>query len=287
LTWDPKDYNNLEIIRIPASFAFEHDIKLLNNADERLEYKREALLVIYSSGDVLWIPRSIFSSTCHIDLKRFPFDRQNCSISFGSWAYDSSLIDLDFADSEKIDLNDYETSKEWNIQNDYLFGTKSYRIQDAKNYTVLTYYIIVKRNPGFYVYLLIFPCVLLAILTMVVFWLPPETPSKIILGMNIFTAFFLLLLLLADLVPTSTNEVPYIGMKLNHSLILSKTYLFEFIFNYLVGVYFCLNMVLIALSSFLCTIVVHLYFRADTFCKMPPILKKVIYFNSNLSIACE
>lgn len=95
------------------------------------------------------------------------------------------------------------------------------------------------------------PCVLLAILTMVVFWLPPETPSKIILGMNIFTAFFLLLLLLAELVPTSTNEVPYIG------------------------IYFCLNMVMIALSSFLCTIVVHLYFRADTFCKMPPILKKI------------
>lgn len=251
LTWDPKDYNNLNIIRIPASFAFEHDIKLLNNADERLEYKREALLVIYSGGDVLWIPRSIFSSTCYIDLKRFPFDRQNCSISFGSWAYDSSLIDLDFSDSDKIDLNDYETSKEWNIQNDYLFGTKSHRIQDSKNYTVLTYYIIVNRNPGFYTYLLIFPCVLLAILTMVVFWLPPETPSKIILGMNIFTAFFLLLLLLADLVPTSTNEVPYIG------------------------VYFCMNMVLIALSSFLCTIVVHLYFRADTFCKMPPILKKI------------
>jgi hypothetical protein len=251
LSWDPKDYNNLEIIRIPASFAFEHDIKLLNNADERLEYKREALLVIYSSGDVLWIPRSIFSSTCYIDLKRFPFDRQNCSISFGSWAYDSALIDLDFADSEKIDLNDYEHSKEWNIQNDYLFGTKSYRIQDSKKYTVLTYYLIVNRNPGFYTYLLIFPCVLLAILTMVVFWLPPETPSKIILGMNIFTAFFLLLLLLAELVPTSTNEVPYIG------------------------IYFCLNMVMIALSSFLCTIVVHLYFRADTFCKMPPILKKI------------
>jgi len=50
---------------------------------------------------------------------------------------------------------------------------------------------------------------------MVVFWLPPESPSKIILGMNIFTAFFLLLLLLAELVPTSTNEVPYIGKQIN------------------------------------------------------------------------
>lgn len=252
LSWEPKDYNNLKTIRLPASFAFEIDIKLLNNADERLDYQREALLVIYSTGDIQWIPRSIFSSTCHIDLKRFPFDRQNCSISFGSWAYDDSLIDLDFYyNNTPIDLSDYESSKEWQIQTQFLYGMKTIREQDNKNYTVLTYYVVMNRNPGFYTYLLIMPCVLLAILTMVVFWLPPETPSKIILGMNIFTAFFLLLLLLAELVPTSTNEVPYIG------------------------IYFCLNMVMIALSSFLCTIVVHVYFRAETFCRMPPILKKI------------
>lgn len=112
-------------------------------------------------------------------------------------------------------MNDYESSKEWKLQIPYLYGTKTNRVEDNKNYTVLTYYLIMNRNPGFYTYLLIMPCVLLAILTMVVFWLPPETPSKIILGMNIFTAFFLLLLLLAELVPTSTNEVPYIGKKFN------------------------------------------------------------------------
>ena len=32
-----------------------------------------------------------------------------------------------------------------------------------------------------------------------------------ILGMNIFVAFFLLLLLLADLVPSASNEIPVIG----------------------------------------------------------------------------
>lgn len=100
LSWDPKEYNDLQSIRIPASFVFEIDVKLMNNADERLEYKREALLVIYSTGNIQWIPRSIFSSTCHIDLKTFPFDRQNCSISFGSWAYDNTLVDLNFYENE-------------------------------------------------------------------------------------------------------------------------------------------------------------------------------------------
>ena len=133
-------------------------------------------------------------------------------MSFGSWAYDSSLVDIDFLDGDdKIDLNDYEASKEWQVDKEAMFGKKTYRIQDNKTYSMITYYLILYRNPGFYTYLLIYPCVLLAILTMVVFWLPPETPSKIILGMNLFSAFFLLLLLLAELVPTSTDEVPVIG----------------------------------------------------------------------------
>jgi hypothetical protein len=210
LSWDPSNFGGLETIRIPAAFAFEHDIKLLNNADERLEYNRDALLVIYHDGEVMWMPRALYSSICVIDLKRFPFDRQNCSLSFGSWAYDNTLIDLEFENNAtEIDQSDYEKSREWNIYKSE--GKKSFREEDSKSYTVLTYYLILDRNPGFYIYLLLFPCILLAFLTMVVFWLPPETPAKIILGMNIFSAFFLLLLLLAELVPTSTNEVPFIG----------------------------------------------------------------------------
>jgi hypothetical protein len=209
LAWDPQEYGGLASIRVPASFAFEHDIKLLNSADERLEEKRDSLLVIYSEGDCLWIPRSIFRSICNIDLKMFPFDRQNCSLSFGSWVYDSNMLNIDFEDLIGFDMNDFEDSKEWRV-----FGTSGYkhdRIEDNKSFTVLTYYLVVDRNPGFYTYILILPCMLLATLTMTVFWLPPESPTKIILGLNIFTALFLLLLLLAELVPTSTNEVPYIG----------------------------------------------------------------------------
>ena len=45
--------------------------------------------------------------------------------------------------------------------------------------------------------------------------MPPETPAKMILGMNIFVAFFLLLLLLADLVPSASSEIPIIGNFIN------------------------------------------------------------------------
>jgi hypothetical protein len=88
---------------------------------------------------------------------------------------------------------------------------KHLKVYNNKNFTDLTFYFVLRRNGGFYTYILILPCVLLAMNTMVVFWIPPENPSKMNLGMNIFVAFFLLMLLLADMVPQATEEVPIIG----------------------------------------------------------------------------
>jgi len=52
----------------------------------------------------------------------------------------------------------------------------------AEPFPDLTFTIIVKRIPIFYMIILIIPCILLSLLTLVSFWLPPETPAKILLG---------------------------------------------------------------------------------------------------------
>jgi len=49
-------------------------------------------------------------------------------------------------------------------------------------YPDLTFVIVIQRIPIFYVIVLIIPCILLSLLTLVSFWLPPETPAKILLG---------------------------------------------------------------------------------------------------------
>ena len=71
---------------MPTSDVFTPDVVLFNNADTRLEDKRDTLVVIYDEGEILWIPPSIFRSTCAIDIKYFPFDSQNCSMKFGKFS---------------------------------------------------------------------------------------------------------------------------------------------------------------------------------------------------------
>jgi len=49
-------------------------------------------------------------------------------------------------------------------------------------YVDLRFSVILQRVAIFYKYILVLPCVLLSALTLVIFWLPPESAAKMMLG---------------------------------------------------------------------------------------------------------
>jgi len=52
----------------------------------------------------------------------------------------------------------------------------------SEPYPDLTFTVSLRRVAAFYNYVLVLPCVLLSFLTLVIFWLPPESPAKMMLG---------------------------------------------------------------------------------------------------------
>ncbi|ELU16494.1 hypothetical protein CAPTEDRAFT_218891 [Capitella teleta] len=250
LRWDINEYGGVDQIRIPTEKIWIPDIVLYNYADDRLTEHRNAYAVVSYDGTVLWIPQAIFKSSCVIDITHFPFDEQSCFLKFGSWTYDGFKLDIDFfSDLHEVDLNDYIISNEWDIiENPANKNVVTYTCCEEP-YLDLTFTLKLRRKVAFYNYILILPCVLLSSLTLVLFWLPPESPAKMVLGMNIFVAFFVLLLLLAESTPPAASSIP------------------------LIGAYYCLNMIMITLSTFLSVIVINLYFRGDKKSTVPRWLK--------------
>ncbi|KAH9498917.1 Neuronal acetylcholine receptor subunit alpha-10 [Bulinus truncatus] len=243
LKWDPSKHGGVNSVRVPSSKIWIPDLKLYNYADERLAERRDARCTVFSDGKVLWMPQAIYKSSCEIDVATFPFDIQNCSLKFGSWTHSGRLIDLMVLINEtnttegKIDMSQYVKSNSWEILK---FPAKRrvqyYTCCPNEPYVDLSFTIIFRRRSTFYNYILILPCILLTSLTLVLFWIPPESPAKMMLGINIFVAFFLLMLLMEANLPPSAAKVP------------------------LLGTYYCLNMILITLSSFLNIIAVHFSF---------------------------
>ncbi|CAH8625360.1 unnamed protein product [Heterobilharzia americana] len=256
LRWDPANYSNIREVRIPPSVIWTPDIVLYNYADERLKEKRDVMLNVDYMGRVFWSPPAIFKSNCPIDIKNFPFDYQHCFLKFASWTYNSEQLDLQFLDNRtEVDIDQYTSSNEWS-----LVARPAYRFimlseECGKEIPDLTFFLFLKRNPAFYGYLLVFPCVLLSVITTVIFWLPPQIPAKMVLSMNIFVAFSLLLKILAVSTPSASTIVPYLGY------------------------FYCLNMTLLSLSTFASTIVVHLHFQRVKSKHVPPWLVKVVRFS--------
>jgi len=85
-----------------------------NSADEDIDSKFPTNAVVYSTGEVSWIPIGLFISACSIDIQWFPFDDQHCTMKFGSWTYDGTKINLT-ANAASIDMDTYKPSGEWEI----------------------------------------------------------------------------------------------------------------------------------------------------------------------------
>ncbi len=42
---------------------------------------------VHYDGTIKWRPPTTFKSSCDINVKFFPFDEQECTLTFGSWTY--------------------------------------------------------------------------------------------------------------------------------------------------------------------------------------------------------
>ncbi len=165
---------------------------------------------LFHTGKVRWVPPAIYKSSCSIDVTFFPFDQQNCKMKFGSWTYDKAKIDLERIENT-VDLKDYWESGEWAIIN--AIGTYNTKKYDCCHeiYPDITYFFIIRRLPLFYTINLIIPCLLISCLTVLVFYLPSDCGEKITLCISVLLSLTVFLLLITEIIPSTSLVIPLIG----------------------------------------------------------------------------
>merc|ERR1711931_149759 len=103
LHWDPKEYHDIKEIRVPGSKLWMPDMEVYN-ADEfgegslshSLAAQRNHQAIIYSNGDVLYIPPTNLVILCDDidDTDQWQWKETECRIKMGSWTYSAEQIDL-------------------------------------------------------------------------------------------------------------------------------------------------------------------------------------------------
>ncbi|XP_015235738.1 PREDICTED: neuronal acetylcholine receptor subunit alpha-9-II-like isoform X2 [Cyprinodon variegatus] len=112
LRWNKEDYDGLDVIHIPSSLVWRPDLVLYNKADDDFSGPMDTNVKLRYNGELTWDAPAITKSSCVVDVSYFPFDSQECNLTFGSWTYNGNQVDI-IMGMDSGDLSDFVENVEW------------------------------------------------------------------------------------------------------------------------------------------------------------------------------
>ncbi|KAK8783525.1 hypothetical protein V5799_010110 [Amblyomma americanum] len=214
LVWDPLEFGNFTNLRLPCHKIWLPDIVLYNNADDYTRGYYQTRAMIDPQGRVFWPPPTKFRSTCPVDVTYFPFDDQVCTMKFGSWIYDGLQVDIQNRTSE-VDLVNYMPNGEWELLEARMVRNEVfYPCCPEQPFPDITVSLRIRRKTLYYMYNVVLPCIMMSVLTLLVFCLPPDSGEKIALGVTVLLAFSVFMLAIAEKMPETSESIPLLGIYL-------------------------------------------------------------------------
>ena len=227
IQWNPLDVDGVDLIYLPPDSVWIPDILLFDVSEIKYEAFENQLI---QSDGLVHAKNSMttFKVTCKLNFRYFPFDQQDCPLTAGQWIAHSGNYMIDGIDgpSGQIPYESAEISGEWELNLPI-----TYSVQDMDNwdgYHVIKFNFRFKRNPEFYLIVLVVPSVLLGILPTLAFLIPVESGEKISLGLTTLLAQVVELLVLSDILPPSSRGgFPIFGRLVIYSVVLIVISIFE------------------------------------------------------------
>ncbi|CDQ72725.1 unnamed protein product [Oncorhynchus mykiss] len=217
LQWNQTEYPGVKNLRFTTDQVWTPDILLYNSADDDFDSTFKTNVLVNSSGFAEYLPPGIFMSTCNVDVRWFPFDIQKCEMKFGSWTYDGWLMDLQM---NEADISGYMSNGEWDLVG--VPGTRSEVFYDCckEPYPDVTFVVTIRRRTLYYALNLLIPCVLLSSMTLLIFLLPADSGEKISLGITVLLSLTVFMLLVAEIMPATSDSIPLIGQYFASTMII-------------------------------------------------------------------
>ena len=184
---------------------------LINEVDIRvsLQSSQTTRLSVHYSGFVTRSRLVNYVSSCTMNLRRFPFDTQNCTLSFTSYRYYAHQMNVTTTIPFSEDHINYENS-EFNLKDVETLTVAEDRCCGLA-VIVLHYHIILERRPLFFMLNLMLPSSLITMVAMLSFCIPPDSGEKVGLGVTVLLSLSVFLMIINEEM-SPTAEVPFIAI---------------------------------------------------------------------------
>ena len=115
---------------------------------------------------------------CPLNIADYPFDQHNCSFLFSSWVHDETEIDFTLRESNAVDFSNYVENNEWSVTS---YGANQFDKMYScclNAYKMVNFHISIQRGGSSYVSNYVIPSLLIIILSLMMFTLPPEVGKR-------------------------------------------------------------------------------------------------------------
>ncbi|XP_037007209.2 5-hydroxytryptamine receptor 3B [Artibeus jamaicensis] len=212
LSWNSSIFDNIREISLPLSAIWAPDIIINEFVDiERLPDL--PYVYVNSSGTIKNSKSMQVVSACSLETYAFPFDIQNCSLTFSSILHTVEDVDLAFLRSRediKHDKKAFSNDSEWEL----LSVSSAYNIlqSSAGDFAQIQFHVVIRRRPLIYVVSLLIPSIFLMLVDLGSFYIPPTCSARIVFKTSVLVGYTVFRVNMSDDIPQSTVSTPLIGV---------------------------------------------------------------------------
>ncbi|KAB0404854.1 hypothetical protein E2I00_001644, partial [Balaenoptera physalus] len=253
LQWNPEDFDNITKLSIPTDSIWVPDI-LINEFVDVGKSPNIPYVYVQHHGEVQNYKPLQVVTACSLDIYNFPFDVQNCSLTFTSWLHTIQDINISLwrlPEKVKLDRSIFMNQGEWELLG-VLSQFQEFSIESSDCYAEMKFYVVIRRRPLFYAVSLLLPSIFLMVMDIVGFYLPPDSGERVSFKITLLLGYSVFLIIVSDTLPATAIGTP------------------------LIGVYFIVCMALLVISLAETILIVRLVHKQDLQQPVPAWLRRLV-----------
>ncbi|XP_026207667.1 5-hydroxytryptamine receptor 3A-like [Anabas testudineus] len=211
--WTPDDFCGLKQIIVPTELLWKPDLTI-EEMTEKDKAPPSPFLTINHDGFVELRNDQVLTSTCRMQVYKFPFDTQTCTLSFKSITHSWQEIQLQTPhNASKITEWSRQVIRkqyEWDLINvtadnkiDTSFGFKQ---------SIVVYTITMTRRSALYIINFIIPVLFLLCLDFASFLISDTGGEKLSFKITVLLAVTVMQLILNEILPSSSGRIPLVAV---------------------------------------------------------------------------
>nr|XP_034302806.1 neuronal acetylcholine receptor subunit alpha-3-like [Crassostrea gigas] len=259
LTWDPSVYGGIKYIYTKQKEIWRPELIIDNSVEGMSPIGHDEIyLKVIHTGEVRWDTPGRHVTHCDFNITYYPFDYQMCSLEVTSFAFSVEALTLN-STYDTVNTEEFKENGEWVLHSSRV--DEKNLSEHGEKFSQLEFKMIFERRAKYYVTNVVYPLVLVSLLTNLVFLLPADSGEKISYILTVLLAQAVLLTLIGNSMPTTSVQTPIMGMYISFVLLMA------------------------ALATIITTLNLHLYLRTDQ--KAVPRWLKAFTFLVLLRINCR